>query len=98
MKIQFEDREYDLDLDEIDVAQAKVIKIHRGLTLKGLSDGLNELDADALAAAYWLMCVQSGLTGVNIDQVNFKIIRFAEAIAKAAEAAEAASVEDTPKE
>ena len=99
MKIDFEDREYTLDLDDITVAQAKVIKVHRGLTIKGLSDGLNELDADSLVAVYWLMKIQSGDVGIDIDRVDFKAIRFAEAIANAAQAeAETKPEEAGPKE
>lgn len=99
MKIDFENNVYDLDLDDITVAQAKVIKVHRQLTLKTLSDGLNELDPDALVAIYWLMRIQSGDTGIDIDRVDFKAVRFAEAIAKAAQAESDAKGEDeTPKE
>ena len=82
MKVHFEDRDYTLSLDDITVAQAKVIKVHRGLTLKGLSEGLKELDADALGAAYWLMKVQSG-DSADIDRVDFKAIKFAEAVGAA---------------
>jgi hypothetical protein len=98
MKIAFEDRDYELDLDDITVAQAKVIKVHRGLTLKGLSDGLNELDADALVAAYWLMRVQSGDVGIDIDRVDFKAVRFAEALVKANKAEESAAEANSPKD
>lgn len=99
MKIEFENREYNLELDEITVAQAKVIKVHRGMTLKSLSDGLNELDPDALVSAYWLMKVQSGETGVDIDRVDFKAVRFAEAIATAVTTeAEESDKAETPKE
>jgi hypothetical protein len=98
MKIEFEDKEYQLDLDDITVAQAKVIKVHRQLTLKSLSDGLNELDPDALVATYWLMRIQSGDTGVDIDRVDFMALRFAEALAKGAEAENDVKAEDeTPK-
>lgn len=98
MKIAFEDRDYELVLDDITVAQAKVIKVHRGLTLKGLSEGLNELDADALVAAYWLMRVQSGDVGVDIDRVDFKAVRFAEALVEANKAEQSATEADGPKD
>jgi hypothetical protein len=97
MKVDFEDREYLLDLDEITVAQAKVIKVHRGLSIKGISDGLNELDADALVAVYWLMRVQSGDIGIDIDRIDFKALRFAEAVGDAKEA-ELAAEATPPKE
>jgi hypothetical protein len=95
MNIDFEGREYTLDLDDITVAQAKVIKVHRQLTLKGLSEGLNELDPDALVAVYWLMRVQSGDTGIDIDRIDFPAIKFAEAVAKAATTEQEA---ETPKD
>jgi hypothetical protein len=98
MKIDFEDREYVLDLDDITVAQAKVIKVHRGLTIKALSEGLSELDADSLVAVYWLMKIQSGETGIDIDRVDFKAVRFAEAMAIAAQAEAADKTEDDPKD
>lgn len=100
MQIVFDGNEYVLDLDDITVAQAKVIKVHRGMTLKALSEGLNELDPDALVAVYWLMRIQSGDVGVDIDRADFKAIRFAEAVAKASEAeAEGQAQEEgvTPK-
>lgn len=102
MKINFEDQEWTLDLNDITVAQAKVIKVHRGLTLKALSQGLDDLDPDALVAVYWLMKAQSGQTS-NIDQVDFRAIKFALAVGEAANAeakadAEAAKASESPKE
>lgn len=85
MKINFEDQEWSLDLNDITVAQAKVIKSHRGLTLKALSQGLDELDPDALVALYWLMKVQSG-AAANIDNVDFPALKFALAVGEAASA------------
>lgn len=102
MKVQFEDHEYDLNLDDITVAQAKTIKVHTKLTLKGLTEGLSDLDPDALRAAYWLMQVQSGLGATaDLDRVDFKAVRFAEAIVaglKAERDATEADADDGPKE
>jgi hypothetical protein len=85
MNVHFDGKDYTLSLDDITVAQAKVIKGHRQLSIKGLTDGINELDADAMAATYWLMCVQSGQP-TNIDNVDFPLIKFAEALGTAAKA------------
>jgi hypothetical protein len=101
MKINFEGKEYDLDLDEITTGQAKVIKVHTGQTLKSMAEGMQEGDPDALRALYWLMHVQSGLS-LDIDRADFKMIKFLTAIgaadAEAAKEAEAKEDTATPKE
>lgn len=101
MKISYEDKEYDFDLDEIDVSQATVIKRKFGLTLLSLESGLREGDPDSLRCLYWLMLTQDGQR-VNIDNINFKIVKFANAIQEAnlreLEEAEAKAGEDAPKE
>src|ERR1700689_1329781 len=84
MKINYQDKEYEFDLDAMDVAQAKVIKVHCGLTLKGITEGMGELDPDAMRAAFWLMKVQSG-ESCDIDRVNFPLVEFASAIIASAE-------------
>lgn len=85
MKVKYDEAEYTLDLDDIDVMQAKVIKVATGLTLSGLEDGLAEADPDALQALFWLMCVQSGLQQ-DIAHTNFKVVRFAKALNEASAA------------
>lgn len=98
MKVNWNDKEFTLDLDDIDVQQAKVIKIHCKLTLLGIQEGLSQGDPDALRAVYWLMHAQSG-TPLDIDRANFKIVPFLQAVQEAAEAANAANTdEDTPKD
>lgn len=102
MKIMYREKEYDFDLDAMDVAQAKVVKVHCGLTMKGIVEGMAEMDPDAMRAAYWLMQVQSG-NPCDIDRVNFPMVEFATALITASEEAEAkakeeAENEDSPKE
>ncbi len=102
MKITYRDKEYEFDLDAIDVAQAKVIKVHCGLTLKGITEGMGELDPDAMRAAYWLMHAQSGIP-CDIDRINFPLVEFATSVVNAAELkakemAELAEKEDGPKD
>jgi len=102
MKITYREQEFEFDLDAIDVAQAKVIKVHCGLTLKGITDGIAELDPDAMRAAFWLMHVQSSIP-CDIDRINFPLVEFASAIIEAAELktkemAEQAENEDGPKD
>jgi hypothetical protein len=86
MEVDYEGKVYDLDFDEVTVQQAKVIKVHCGLSLKGLEQGLADGDADALRALFWLMTVNSGETA-SIDTIDFKIVKFSKAIQEAAEKA-----------
>ena len=98
MKVQWDGNEYNFDFDDLTVAQAKVIKIHCQLTLLSLVEGLKVIDPDALRAAFWLMHAQSGRT-CNIDNVDFRIIDFANALRKAQEQeAEASGKEVDPKD
>jgi hypothetical protein len=84
MEVVYEDKTYDLDFDEVTVAQAKVIKTHCGMTLKGLEQGLADGDADALRALFWLMVVNSG-GQANIDTIDFKIVKFSKAVQEGSE-------------
>ena len=95
MKVSWNEKMFTLDLDDIDVQQAKVIKVHCQLTLLGIQEGLTVGDPDALRAVYWLMHAQSG-TPLDIDRCNFKIVPFLTAVQKAAETeAEATKTDDT---
>lgn len=78
-----EDREFNFDLDDIDVVQSRYIKRHVGLTPKALMAGLNEGDPDALVALYWLMLNQNGI-GADLSKVNFKLAKFGDALNTAA--------------
>jgi hypothetical protein len=93
MIVEYEGEKLTFDLDEIDVQQATVLKRKLGLTLLSLDAGLSEGDPDALRAVFWLMQVQSGKTGVDIDAVNFKIVKLANAIQDAVEKENAAKEE-----
>jgi hypothetical protein len=84
MNINYDGHSYIFDLEEIDISQATVIKRKFGLTLLTLESGLREGDPDALRAMYWIMLTQDGQR-VNIDNVNFKIVKFANAIQQANE-------------
>jgi hypothetical protein len=85
MIVEYEGEKLTFDLDEIDVQQATVLKRQLGLTLLALDAGLTEGDPDALRAVYWLMLVQSGQKNVDINEVNFKIVKLANAIQDAAD-------------
>ena len=101
MNIEFEDKEYTFDLDEIDLRQASIIYDKCGLTLMTLELGLSDGNPAAMRAIYWLMLVQSG-QDEDIDRLNFKIVKFAHALQvagekQAAEAAAKAKADKAPK-
>ncbi len=84
MKVDYEGTEYELDFDEVTVKQAKAVKNSTGLTLQGLEDGLSSGDPDALRALFWLMQVTSGIKS-NIEEVDFKLVKFSKAVQVAVE-------------
>lgn len=84
MNVNYEGKIYAFDLEDIDIDQATVIKRKFGLTLLSLEAGLREGDPDALRAIYWIMLTQDGQRA-NIDNVKFKIVKFANAIQQANE-------------
>jgi hypothetical protein len=97
MKIQYEGEYLEFDLEEVTLAQATYLHKKLGLTLLGLDRGLVEGNPDALRAVWWLMQQQAGNTKVNIDSLDFKIVKLTNAIQEAYEA-EQANKEQDPKE
>lgn len=84
MKVDFEDRVWDLDIDEIDVAQAMVVKVKTGFNLLQWQAALEQGDVVAAKALYWLMLAQNGVNK-DLDVVNFKVLKFIAAVGKASE-------------
>jgi hypothetical protein len=84
LTVHFEDRDWTLDLDEIDLAQARYIHRNCGMTLLKLQEGLSEVNPEAMAALYWLMKTQNGVA-VDLAKINFSIVKFGSAIADASE-------------
>lgn len=82
MIVTFEDRDWSLDLDEIDVPQARIIYRQTGKTLLELQQGLENVDPECMVALYWLMKNQNGVT-VDMNKVNFKIVKFGAAVIQA---------------
>ena len=82
MIIHFDDRDYNFDIEEMDLAESRHIFRQTGLTMKGLLDGLAELNPEALVAVYWLMLKQNGQVS-DMNKVNFKVLKFGEAMGKA---------------
>lgn len=85
MVINFDGKSYNLDVDEIDVAQAMVIKVKTGFNLLQWQAALEEGDVLAVKALYWLMLAQNGIAS-DIDLVNFKLVKFIEAVGEASKA------------
>ena len=96
MKILYEGETLEFDLEEITVQQATVLKRKLGLTLLSLDSGLIEGDPDALRAVYWLIRTQSG-ERLDIDEVDFKIVKLANAIQAAVEKESEAAEDEAPK-
>jgi hypothetical protein len=82
MLVQFQDKDYEFEIEDIELSQARYIKRHTTLSVRALLNGLRELDPDCLAAIYWLMLQQNG-TVVDIAKVNFPVLRFAAALGDA---------------
>jgi hypothetical protein len=100
MKVSYDGTDYEFSMDDLDVAQATTIKRKYQFSLLSLEDGLKEGDVDALRCVYWLMLAQNGVRQ-NIDNVNFKVVPFINALQKATAdeaAARADTDEESPKE
>ena len=96
MLVTFEGKEYNFDIEALDLSEARTIKRQTGLTLRALMTGLEEMDPDALAALYWLMQKQNGIAA-DPNKVNFPLLKFAEALIAAFEA-ESEAQEENPTE
>lgn len=94
MLVQFEDRDWNLDVDELDVAQAMVIKVKTGYNLLQWQSALEQGDVLAAKALYWLMLAQAGITA-DIDLINFKVLKFIAAVGKAALASKTSEKDPT---
>jgi hypothetical protein len=87
MVIDYDGQEYRLDIDEITVSQAMLLKVKTGFSLMQWQAKLEEADVDALKFLYWLMVDQSGKR-VNFESIDFKIVKFAQAVQAAQDAEE----------
>lgn len=78
-KVQWENKEYLFDPEDIDVRQGIAIQYGTGMTLKAFNEGIQEVDVHAWQALMWLMKDQNGET-CNIADLNFKVNAFSTAI------------------
>ncbi len=97
MQIVYDDKTYTLDLEDIDVDQARKIKSEFGLTLKGLEEGFAEGDSDAVVAMYWIMLAQNGEDHA-IRTLKVKPVKYIRAVTAALVADQAAKAAETPKD
>jgi hypothetical protein len=82
MKIEFEGKVYDFDLDDLNSDEAKTIKDHYGLNLGDFTRSIFDSDPDAIIGAYWLMRRQNGEPDLAPENVkSFKIVTFLSAFA-----------------
>ena len=95
MKIEFEGRVYDYDLDDLDVEQAMKIEKHVGGTLLDWEQGLEKVSAPCFQALGWLV-LHSGDLDVPIDGLNFKVMKLARVWIEAMERERAAAAQDEP--
>lgn len=104
MKIDFEGRTWQLDTADISLRQGIEIQAHTGLTLRKWEDALTDDEhpkfLESYQALYWLMLAQNGETPPLIGDVDFRLIRFFEAVITAMEAeikaAKAAAGDEKP--
>lgn len=86
MKVNYEGRIYDFDMQEMDVQDARQMEEVGIPNLLALEEGLGEGSLNALAVAYWQMLRQSGDTDARLADVRFKPLKLVKAFADAAKA------------
>jgi hypothetical protein len=96
--IEYEDKSYPFDLDDLTVKQAIKIQKHIGGPMSDFQRGIVETRAECYQALAWL--ILCGGDSTPIADVDFKFGRFVKAFNEAAEAevqeAEAAEVQEGP--
>lgn len=101
LTVDYDGREYVLDLEDLDMTQARAMERFGVPNLAALEDGIGAGDLSALTVAYWVMLQQSGEPGARLERVVFKPIKFIKALAEAALKSQAdadAEDGDDPKE
>jgi hypothetical protein len=99
LKIEFEGRGWDVDLQGLSLEQAVVITGRMGLSLTGwektLADPEDPQWLDAMRCLYWLMRQQDG-DRAAIGDVDFAVLRYATAVGEAIERETPAAVPQDP--
>lgn len=84
--IKYDDREYILDLEDMDDDEARAMERFGVKNLREFDEGISDGDLDALTVAYWLMKKQNGEPGVRLERMKFRPIAFLHALGEAAKA------------
>lgn len=94
MKIDFEGRLWEFSQEDITIKQGMAIYLAYGLTIRGLLEGIQNLDVRAIQCDYWLMLQQNGVEK-PIKDCDFDPLAFMAAMGEARdrEAAEEAAEE-----
>lgn len=82
MIIKFDEKEYNLDLDEMDFTEARYIFRQTGLSILKFQEAVLEGNPEALAACWWLVNKRAG-RNTDIGKENFKAVKFYAAIVTA---------------
>lgn len=82
MIVVWDEKDYEFDIDDLDVKQASYIQNHFGLTPMTMRSALVEMDPKAIVATYWLLMKQNGVT-IDPNKVNFKVVKFWSALMEA---------------
>lgn len=91
--VNYENVERSLDIEDMDLAQARAMERFGVKNLKQLDTGIADGDVDALTVAFWLMLVQNEQPGARLDHVSFKPVKFVKALLAAQKTGDSAEAE-----
>lgn len=80
MRFAYGDNKYEFDVEDMTVAETRLIKRYSKLTFKKFAHGLAELDGDALVAVLYLAKKRAGENPRWSDFDDLKITEFAETL------------------
>lgn len=94
--IKWQGSEYEFEIDKVATPELREIKRKYKLTLRGLLDGLEQLDVDAITCMYWLVMRSDGKHDdlVLSDDLNFPVVEFMSAWADGQETPEPDPTQD----
>ncbi len=87
LKVSYDDRDFLLDIEDMDTDDARAMERFGVPNLKAFEDGVSAGDTSALTVAYWLMLKQNGEPGARIERVKFKPIKLIKALIAATQEA-----------
>lgn len=94
MIINYDGRDYHVDIDEIDIDEYRQLKTKYGMTPKAFQEGINEGDPDASTFLYWIMLRRDGQAGVPLgNQLKPNVTRLNAAMVAAVQREEAEEAE-----